>query len=67
MTIQQAAAKVRAALKREGIDPRGKVSVRNTDCYSELTVELRWIPQEARDRIGDVLDSLTGNFTVSVE
>jgi hypothetical protein len=66
MTIQQAADKVRAAMKREKINPRGLVSVRNADYFSEITVNLRFVESEARERIEDVINEIRGDFTWDV-
>ena len=66
MSIQQAASKVRAAIKREKINPRGMVSVMNNDYVSELKVDLRFLPSEARDRIASVINEIDGDFVWDV-
>ena len=62
MTIQRAAAKVRSAIKRENINPRGMVSVMNNDYVSELRVDLRGVYGEQRDRIESTINDIQGDF-----
>ncbi len=66
MSIQKAAAKVRAAIKRERINPRGMVSVMNNDYISELTVDLRWLSSDVRNNIEIVMDEIDGDFVWNV-
>jgi hypothetical protein len=66
MKIQQAAAQVRAAIKREKINPRGMVSVMNNDYVSELKVNLRCVYGESRDRIEAAMNGIDGDFVWDV-
>jgi hypothetical protein len=68
MTASQAAAKVRQAIKRTGNDPRGMVSVRNTDYTTEVIVQLRGVYGEQRNEIEEVIDSIDaeGRFSWDV-
>ena len=51
MKISQIAQKVRAILKKNGVDPKGKVSCLNNDYVSEITVNLGWVDDDTRDAI----------------
>jgi hypothetical protein len=69
MTINQAAAKVRAILKKHGVNPKGNVSVKNNDYISELHVDLRYLYGEQLDAIEAEIESIEddGNFCWEIE
>jgi hypothetical protein len=67
MSIQQAASKMRAAIKREKINPSFRVSVMNNDYVSELKVDLRGIRGDSLERIEQVMNEIDGDFVWDVD
>ena len=59
MKISQIAQKVRAAMKRNGVNPNGRVICQQSDYHSEIEVDLRWIDDDARFEIEDVIEELS--------
>lgn len=58
MNAADAAREVRKAIKQQGINPRGMVSLHSTDYTTEVSVCLRGVYGENLEAIEDLIDSL---------
>jgi len=68
MTASQAASKVRNAIKKTGTNPKGLVSVRNTDFTTELEIDLRYLSEDDRDNVCLVIDEIEeSDFSFNVD
>jgi len=56
--MQQAADKVRQAIKKAGENPRGLVSAKSCDYFAEITVNLCYINYDARVAICEAIDQI---------
>jgi hypothetical protein len=67
-TIDKAAAKVRRALKKQKVDPRGRVWIRRTDYFCELCVDLEYLDADERWAVKEVIGQIDecGEFTWDV-
>jgi len=62
MKASQAAAKIRATIKKSGINPKGMVRVISNDYMTEIEVNLRGVYGEPREDIEDEINSLPYGF-----
>jgi hypothetical protein len=68
MKASQAAAKIRTAIKKTGINPNGMVRVVSNDYITEIEIDLRGVYGEEREDIDDEINKLpyTGEFGIYV-
>ena len=63
ITASKAAAKVRQAIKRQGNNPTGMVSIKHTDYTTEVEVNLRGVYGAPRENIEEAINEIDdGDF-----
>ena len=58
MKASQAAQLVRNAIRKTGVNPKGMVSVRNTDYTTEIEVNLRGLTEDQEYEVSAVINSI---------